>query len=108
MEPTRLDHVAFWVADRDSIADRCVQLFGMHIIDRQDKFTLVGTEAKHGKLTLFDAEGPRERGAFVRVGLRVSNEPAGQNVELGEGISVRLVQAETEVEYDLDHVALLT
>src|SRR3954468_19047359 len=109
MQPTRLDHVAFWVADRDPIVERCQQLFGMHVIDRQDNFTLVGTDARQGKLTLFDAEGPRERAAFVRVGLRVSQLPdAAEAVEHGEEITVRLVAGETAVEYDLDHVALLT
>ena len=44
---------------------------GMHVIDRTDKFTLVGADARRGKLTLFAAEGPREPGALARVGLRV-------------------------------------
>jgi catechol 2,3-dioxygenase-like lactoylglutathione lyase family enzyme len=116
MNPTRLDHVAFWVADRDTIAERCRQLFGMHVIDRSDKFTLIGTDARHGKLTLFEAVGPRERGAFVRVGLRVSDLatalaqiPDGRDtIDVGEGITIRLVEGETPVEYDIDHVALLT
>ena len=45
----------------------------MHVIDRQDNFTLIGSHARHGKLTLFDAEGPRDRGALKHVGLRVSS-----------------------------------
>ena len=45
----------------------------MHVIDRQDNFTLIGSDARRGKLTLFDAEGPRDRGAFKHVGLRVSS-----------------------------------
>jgi catechol 2,3-dioxygenase-like lactoylglutathione lyase family enzyme len=115
MHPTRLDHVALWVADRDPIAERCVQLLGMHVIDRQEDFTLVGSEARHGKLTLFDAEGPREPGALVRIGLKVSDlaqgrallpEGTGETFDLGEGIMVTLVERETEVEYDLDHVVL--
>jgi len=109
MRPTRLDHVAFWVADRDSIVERCRQLFGMHVIDREEKFTLVGTDARAGKLTFFDAEGPRERGPLERIGLRVSDlSPAQADVDIGEGIMVRLVAGETAVEYDLDHVALLS
>ncbi len=107
MRPIRLDHVAFWVADRDALTERCERLFGMHVIDRQDEFTLVGTDARRGKLTFFDAEGPREPGPLVRVGLRVSGG-ARETVELGEGISLRLVEGETDVEHDLDHVALLT
>src|SRR5438128_8290114 len=85
----------------------------MHVIDRQDAFTLVGSDARRGKLTLFAAEGPREKGAFKHVALRVSDLnrarvdlPDGVEVELGEGVRVRLVEAPTDVEYDLDHVAL--
>jgi catechol 2,3-dioxygenase-like lactoylglutathione lyase family enzyme len=62
---------------------------------------------------LFTAEGPREQGAFKHVALRVSDLeraraalPGGNEAELGEGVRIRLVEAPTEVEYDLDHVAL--
>src|SRR6476646_4935683 len=115
MEPKTLDHVAFWVADRDPIAAFCERHLGMHVIDRQDRFTLLGSDARRGKLTLFDAEGPRDPGAFAYVALRVSDVEAARSAlpagtselfDIGEGIHVTLVQAETDVEYDLDHVAL--
>ena len=115
MEPRTLDHIAFWVADRTPIVAFCERHLGMHVIAEEANFTLVGSSARHGKLTLFDAEGPRERGALKHVGLRVSDLaaaraelPAGTEdvFELGEGIFVTLVEAPTEVEYDLDHVAL--
>jgi catechol 2,3-dioxygenase-like lactoylglutathione lyase family enzyme len=115
VEPKTLDHVAFWVADREPIVEFVTRHLGMHLIDRQDAFTLVGSDALRGKLTLFDAEGPREQGAFKHVALRVTDlakaraalpEGAGGDLELGEGVRVRLVEAPTEVEYDLDHVAL--
>jgi catechol 2,3-dioxygenase-like lactoylglutathione lyase family enzyme len=115
MQPKTLDHVAFWVADRDPIAAFCVEHLGMHVIDRQEKFTLLGSDARRGKLTLFDAEGPREPGVFAHVALRVSDLavaraalPAGTPdvFDIGEGIRVTLVEAATDVEYDLDHVAL--
>ena len=112
-EPKTLDHVAFWVADREPIVDFLTEHVGMHVIDRQDAFTLVGSDARRGKLTLFTADGPREKGAFKHVALRVSDLnraraalPDGVEVELGEGVRVRLVEAPTDVEYDLDHVAL--
>ena len=54
-EPKTLDHVAFWVADREPIVDFLTQHVGMHVIDRQDAFTLVGSDARRGKLTLFTA-----------------------------------------------------
>lgn len=115
MQPKTLDHVAFWVADREPIAALCEQHLGMHVIDRQDAFTLLGSDARRGKLTLFDAEGPREAGAFGHVALRVSDLAAARAAlpddtpdvfDIGEGIRVTLVEAETDVEYDLDHVAL--
>jgi catechol 2,3-dioxygenase-like lactoylglutathione lyase family enzyme len=108
VEPKILDHVAFWLADREPIADFLTSNVGMHVIDRQDNFTLVGADARRGKLTLFSAEGPREQGAFKHVALRVSKLPEGAETEfdLGQGIQVRLVEAPTDSEYDLDHVAL--
>ena len=113
MKPKTLDHVAFWVADREPIVDFLTQNVGMHVIDRQDAFTLVGSDARRGKLTLFTAEGPREPGAFKHVALRVSDLnraraglPDGVEADLGEGVRIRLVEAPTDVEYDLDHVAL--
>ena len=117
MRPKTLDHVAFWVADREPIAEFATRHLGMHVIDRQDEFTLVGSNARRGKLTLFDAEGPRERGAIKHVALRVSDlaearsalpDGADEELELGEGIRIRLVEAPTDVDYDLDHVALVT
>jgi catechol 2,3-dioxygenase-like lactoylglutathione lyase family enzyme len=87
----------------------------MHVIADEANFTLVGSNARHGKLTLFDADGPRERGPLKHVGLRVSDLAAARAdlptgtadvFDIGEGISVTLVEAATEVEYDLDHVAL--
>ena len=115
VEPTSLDHVALWVDDRDSIADFAVAHLGMHVIERTDRFTLVGSDARRGKLTLFSAEGPRDQGALAQIGLRVSDVAAARAVlpdglpevfEVGPGLRVTLVEGETETEYDLDHVAL--
>jgi catechol 2,3-dioxygenase-like lactoylglutathione lyase family enzyme len=117
VRPKTLDHVAFWVADREPIVEFATRHLGMHVIDRQDTFTLVGSDARRGKLTLFDAEGPREQGAIKYVALRVSDleqaraalpPGAGEELEAGEGIRIRLVEARTAVDHDLDHVALYT
>jgi len=79
----------------------------MHEIERTERFTLIGSEARHGKLTLFAAEGPREPGALVHVALRVSRLPEGEVFhDVAEGLRVGLVEAPTDIEYDLDHVAL--
>jgi catechol 2,3-dioxygenase-like lactoylglutathione lyase family enzyme len=108
MEPKTLDHVAFWLGEREPIAETLTTRFGMHVIDRQDNFTLVGADARRGKLTLFDADEPREQGAFRHIALRVSKLPgdAESEVELGQGVRLKLVEAPTDSEYDLDHVAL--
>jgi catechol 2,3-dioxygenase-like lactoylglutathione lyase family enzyme len=117
VQPTSLDHVALWVADRDRIAGFVTAYVGMHVIERTERFTLVGSDARHGKLTLFEAEGPREPGALAHVGLRVSDLAAARAAlppgtpevfDAGEGLLLTLVESETEVEYDLDHVALLS
>ncbi|HZQ15333.1 MAG TPA: VOC family protein [Gaiellaceae bacterium] len=115
MEPKTLDHVAFWVAGRDSIAAFLERHLGMHVIAREANFTLLGSHARRGKLTLFDADGPREPGAFKHVALRVSDlaaaraelpEGTPEVFDVGEGVRITLVEADTDVEYDLDHVAL--
>jgi catechol 2,3-dioxygenase-like lactoylglutathione lyase family enzyme len=118
-----LDHVALWVADRDAITDFLTERLSMHVIERTEKFTLVGTDARRGKLTLFAEEGPREQGALKHVALRVNNlgkalaglegvevdrENGSAYFDVEEGLRLGLVEAETEVEYDLDHVALFS
>ena len=62
IRPSSLDHVALWVDERKPLASFLCDHLGMHVIEETDTFTLVGVDAKLGKLTLFDAEGPRERG----------------------------------------------
>jgi catechol 2,3-dioxygenase-like lactoylglutathione lyase family enzyme len=120
MNPKTLDHVALWVADRDRISDFATRYLGMHVIDYTEKFTLVGADARRGKLTLFAAEGPRERGALRHVALRVRELgsvpetlaaqaeecPDGLYVDVAEGLRVGIVEADTDLDYDLDHVAL--
>jgi catechol 2,3-dioxygenase-like lactoylglutathione lyase family enzyme len=123
VNPETLDHVALWVADRDRIADFVTDRVGMHIVDRTDAFTLVGSDARRGKLTLFEAEGPREQGALKHVALRVASLETAERAlrdgfeierpregelyfDVSEGLRLGLVEAPTEVDYDLDHVAL--
>jgi catechol 2,3-dioxygenase-like lactoylglutathione lyase family enzyme len=107
VRPRTLDHVALWVADRDQMAAAAIDRLGLRVIEQTERFTLLGADARRGKLTLFDAEGPRERGALVRIGLRVSSlEGRDPVVGLGEGLEIVLVEAATDSELDLDHVAL--
>ena len=120
MKIETLDHVALWVSDRDALAEFLTQHLGMHVIVRTSTFTLVGADARRGKLTLFAADGEREPGALVRVVLRVRDleaavaklpadvpvERSGRAVlfvgpaELGLG----LAESAEGAEYDIDHV----
>jgi len=100
--------VALWAADRDRLTERAAELVGLRVIEQTERFTLLGgDDARRGKLTLFDAEGPRERGALQRIGLRVTSlngrDPV---VELGEGLELALVETPTDSELDLDHLVL--
>ena len=123
VRPKTLDHVALWVADREPIADFLIRHVGMHVIEKTERFTLIGSDALRGKLTLFVAEGPRERGSLEHVALRVSDLRAAVSAlpddfpvdapregelyfDVAEGLRLGLVEAPTDVEYDLDHVAL--
>jgi catechol 2,3-dioxygenase-like lactoylglutathione lyase family enzyme len=118
--PTSLDHVALWVDEREDLATFLCGHLGMHVIEETDTFTLVGIDAKLGKLTLFDAEGPRQRGALARVVLRVNDLDSaleslpfdvprrGDGVaafEAPAGLPLGLTEAEGR-EFDLDHVVL--
>ncbi len=97
-----LDHVALWTDERDAIADFVIEHAGMHVIERTDKFTLVGADARKGKLTLFEAEGPREPGALAAVGLR----GAGDDVEAPGGLRLEFVADSDGDQWDLHHVTL--
>jgi len=122
MKIKTLDHVALWVADRDRLSDFLTRHVGMHIVDRTEAFTLVGSDARRGKITLFAAEGERAPGPLAHVALRVRNLddalaalPAGTEIELREdgavlfdtfeGLRIALVEGRG-VDYDIDHVAL--
>lgn len=115
------DHVALWVGDRDRLAELLCDHLGMHVIERSEDFTLVGVDARRGKLTLFEADGGRDPGALARVVLRVGNLeaavdrlPDGIEIERRDGLvafegpeGLRLgLTAAAGLDYDLDHVVL--
>jgi catechol 2,3-dioxygenase-like lactoylglutathione lyase family enzyme len=122
IRPSSLDHVALWVDERKPLASFLCDHLGMHVIEETDTFTLVGVDAKLGKLTLFDAEGPRERGSIEHIALRVGNLdaavaglPQTASIQPPDGGLVRFegpggvplaLIARGGVEFDLDHVLL--
>jgi catechol 2,3-dioxygenase-like lactoylglutathione lyase family enzyme len=117
-----LDHVALWTHDRDALARFLCDHLGMHEIERTDAFTLVGADARRGKLTLFAAEGDRRPGRLRRIAFAVpdlagalARLPREQAVErLGPreahfrgpgGLGLGLVERTDVAAYDIDHVA---
>jgi catechol 2,3-dioxygenase-like lactoylglutathione lyase family enzyme len=121
IRPNSLDHVALWVDRREDMARFLCDHMGMHRIEETGDFTLVGVDAKLGKLTLFDAPGPRERGAVERVALRVGDldaaaaglpptagvrsEDGAALLEAPGGLPLALVERDG-TDFDLDHVVL--
>jgi catechol 2,3-dioxygenase-like lactoylglutathione lyase family enzyme len=125
MQPQALDHIALWVEDRTKLADFCVSYLGMHIIDETETFTLVGSDARRGKLTLFEASGQRATGVLQAVilavrDLEVAIERLPANLSLDhsssgeatfiapEGLRMGLIERpNADLDYDLDHVRLI-
>lgn len=82
MRVLSFDHVALWVCGRDELATFLNEVCGMHEIERTDDFTLIGGDAREGKLTLFEADGPREPGPLERIVLSVPD--IGRSLEVAE------------------------
>ena len=95
----------------------------MHEIERTNAFTLVGGDAREGKVTLFEAESPRDRGVLERIVLRVPRledvrerlDTAGHAARNGDrelvvdtpaGVPLGIVERQTSSFPDLDHVVL--
>jgi len=125
MKVQKLDHVALYMNDRDTAAAFLTSGLGFHVVDRTDRYTLVGAGGRIGKLTLFDAPKGAEPspGAIERITIRVADPasaaarlPREANVEQRngeyrftgpEGLPLALVQGEGDfVDYDLDGLAL--
>jgi catechol 2,3-dioxygenase-like lactoylglutathione lyase family enzyme len=115
------DHVALWVPQRDVLAAFLVDGCGMHVIERTDDFTLVGGDARRGKLTLFDAQGPRDRGVLERVVIRVPDlggvrariessngavEQGGLVVDAPSNLRLGIIEGEPDEPADLDCAVL--
>lgn len=125
MKVKKLDHVALYMGDRDAAADFLTSQLGLHVVDRTDRYTLVGAGGRLGKLTLFDApEGSEPTpGVIDRINIRVADPesaaarlPEGTGVEPDgrgylfagpEGLPLALVPGEGDfTDYDLDGLVL--
>lgn len=125
MKVRMLDHIALYMADREAAAEFLTSHLGFHVVDRTERYTLVGAGGKVGKLTLFDApEGSAPApGIIRRVDLRVADPRSAaaripQDVAADgrdgayrftgpEGLPFALVAGEGEfTDYDLDALVL--
>lgn len=125
MKVKKLDHVALYMKNRDEAAAFLTSHLGFHVVDRTDRYTLVGAGGRIGKLTLFDApDGAKPSpGPIECITIRVADPataaaqlPGDVNVEQQEGeyrfagpegLPLALVPGEGEfADYDLDGLAL--
>ena len=125
MKIQKLDHIALYMGDRDAAAAFLTTHLDFHVVDRTERYTLVGAGGRIGKLTLFDApDGTQPTpGVIERINVRVADpqaaagrlpEEAGAESVDGayhfsgpEGLPLALVQGEKEfTNYDLEGLVL--
>lgn len=88
-----LDHVALHVADRDATAEELCRRFDVSVIERTERFTLIGASEDSGKITLLDADPQDSRAPQPnRIVSLVLSEASGRGtpppVELDDGLVV--------------------
>jgi catechol 2,3-dioxygenase-like lactoylglutathione lyase family enzyme len=106
LKPRKLDHVALWVSDPEEAARVLLSRLPFRILEEGDDFLLLGRSPDLGKLTLFEAPGPRERGSLLRVGIGIPCATERTTIEFDDDLSIELVPSDPAGEVDLDHVAL--
>ncbi len=125
MKIEKLDHIALYMSDRDAAADFLTSHLGFHVVDRTERYTLVGAGGRIGKLTLFDApDGTTPSpGVIERINIRVADPetavarlPAEADIMSRdggflaggpEGLPLALVPGQgTFTEYDLEGLVL--
>jgi catechol 2,3-dioxygenase-like lactoylglutathione lyase family enzyme len=106
VNPQRLDHLALYVADPEEVARTLLSRLPFKVIEETDEFVLVGRSPELGKLTLFRAPGPRDRGTLVNIGIGIPCATASTTLVAGEGLDLELVPSAADGEVDISHVAL--
>ena len=125
MDVRKLDHIALYMRDRYTAAEFLTSHLSFHVVDRTDRYTLVGAGGRIGKLTLFDApEGTTPSPGMIKhISVRVADPesaaarlPKGVNVELRNGgyfftgpeeLPLALVAGEGDfTNYDLEGLVL--
>ncbi|HEU0248300.1 MAG TPA: VOC family protein [Gaiellaceae bacterium] len=107
MRPEKLDHVALFVPDPDRVAATICARLPFRVIEREDDFVLVGRSPELGKITLFHAPAPRDRGALLHIGIGVPCAGEATSFDAGDGLAVELVPAPADGHVELRHVGLL-
>ncbi len=93
--------------DPETAARALVSRLPFRVIERGDDFVLVGRAPEHGKITLFEADGPRERGVLVGLGVGIPGALETTRIQLADGLFVALARADdSSAEIELDLVAL--
>ena len=107
MKAERIDHVALWIPDRKAVAVRVMRFFDVQVLEEEADFTLLGSDMELGKLTLFDAPGPRDESQLMHVAFRTPHGDEVKDVEVGDALHLlRMPRSEESSATDLDHVAL--
>jgi hypothetical protein len=106
--PAKLDHVALYVSDPETVAGRILAQLPFRAIEETDEFVLLGRDTEYGKLTLFRAEesGPRERGALRSVGVGVPCATTERTLYLDEELRLELHPSDPAGEVEVDRVSL--
>lgn len=118
-----LDHVAVRVTDRDGTAERLCEVLGFHVMERNDRLTLVGRDARRGKVTLFDAAARPDPGPLRSIAVAVDGVdavaaraegrlrveqlgPGEVRLSTGDGLTVDAIDRPGLVAGDLERVVL--
>ncbi len=89
MKIQKLDHIALYMRDRDAAAEFLISHLGLHVVDRTNRYTLVGAGGRIGKLTLFDApeDTTPSPGVIERINVRVA-DPESAAAQLPKEVGV--------------------
>jgi hypothetical protein len=82
MQPQKLDHVAIYAADREGLADLLCDELDVHVVDRTEKYILLGPTATDGKLTIFAAPEGEELGDDRLVSIMLAEEEGSERAPL--------------------------
>ncbi len=95
MKIQKLDHIALYMGDRDAAAGFLTSHLDFHVVDRTERYTLVGAGGRIGKLTLFDAPAGTAPtpGVIERINVRVA-DPESAAGRLPEGAGAEGAGAE--------------